>query len=53
MSSLSRKFKLGQFQASSTYSGGKIWPGNEARRTRHGTYITSQIKVAFDWEIRI
>jgi len=34
MSSLSRKFELGQFQASSTYSGSKIWPENEARRTR-------------------
>ena len=33
MSSLPRKFELGQFQASSTYSGSKIWPGNEARRT--------------------
>ena len=59
MSSLSRKFELGQFQASSTYSGSKIWPGNEARRTRQDIHkIANQGCVRLgnpdlDFEIRI
>ena len=51
MSSLSRKFELGHFQASSTYSGSKICSGTRLEEPVK-TYIRSQIKVAFDWEIR-